>query len=92
MVPCQDANDCDFEQDTFCGWDNDKKTDQFDWEITQGPSSETVATGTNPIKIHFQILFLLFQVQFSTIHSTMLMVRMHLLIRIEIDKSMILQS
>jgi hypothetical protein len=44
-VSCKEPNNCDYEGDNFCGWDNDKKTDQFDWEITKGPSSETLATG-----------------------------------------------
>jgi hypothetical protein len=49
---CKEPNNCDYEGDTFCGWDNNKKTDQFDWEITQGPSSETYATGKkNQIEI-----------------------------------------
>ena len=46
-VQCEEPNNCDLEGDTFCGWDNDKKTDQFDWEITRGPSTETHATGNN---------------------------------------------
>ncbi|UJR31098.1 hypothetical protein I4U23_018606, partial [Adineta vaga] len=43
-VSCQEPNNCDFEDDTFCGWEN-VKTDQFDWEITNGPSSASLASG-----------------------------------------------
>jgi hypothetical protein len=42
---CQEPNNCDFEDDSFCGWENVKKTDQFDWEITNGPSSATFLSG-----------------------------------------------
>jgi hypothetical protein len=59
-ISCQEPNNCDYEEDTFCGWDNDKKTDQFDWEITRGPSTETYATGINQTKIDFEISFFLF--------------------------------
>jgi hypothetical protein len=52
---CQEPNNCDFEGSTFCGWENNKKTDQFEWEITNGPSSETLATGKNQAKTNFEI-------------------------------------
>jgi hypothetical protein len=44
---CQEPNNCDFENDNFCGWENVKKTDEFDWEITSGPSSNTYLSGKN---------------------------------------------
>jgi hypothetical protein len=50
-VSCREPNNCDFEEDSFCGWENVKKTDQFDWEITQGPSADSFATGKNKQKI-----------------------------------------
>ncbi|CAF1538469.1 unnamed protein product, partial [Adineta steineri] len=47
---CKEPNNCDFEDDNLCGWEN-VKTDQFDWEITSGASStETWASG--PIHDH----------------------------------------
>ncbi|CAF4044180.1 unnamed protein product, partial [Rotaria sordida] len=49
-VSCKEPNNCDFEGDTFCGWENVKKTDQFDWEITSGPSSSTFLSG--PLSDH----------------------------------------
>jgi hypothetical protein len=60
MGSCQEPNTCDFESGTFCGWENDKKTDQFEWEITNGPSSETLATGNNQIRINFKISIVFF--------------------------------
>jgi hypothetical protein len=50
-VSCKEPNNCDFEDNTFCGWENDKKFDKFDWEITSGASSETYASGKNKIEI-----------------------------------------
>ncbi|CAF3948718.1 unnamed protein product [Rotaria sp. Silwood2] len=44
-VSCKEPNNCDFEGDTFCGWENVKHTDRFDWEITNGPSSQTTLSG-----------------------------------------------
>ncbi|CAF3894466.1 unnamed protein product [Adineta steineri] len=42
---CKEPNNCDFEDDTLCGWKN-IQTDQFDWEITSGASSiGTFASG-----------------------------------------------
>lgn len=42
---CQEPNNCDFENEDFCGWDNVRKIDQFDWEIIRGASSETFLSG-----------------------------------------------
>ncbi|CAF4987055.1 unnamed protein product, partial [Rotaria sp. Silwood1] len=42
---CKDSNNCDFEDDTFCGWENVKKTDDFDWQLTRGQSSAELITG-----------------------------------------------
>ncbi|CAF4767198.1 unnamed protein product, partial [Rotaria sp. Silwood1] len=44
-VSCKEPNNCDFEGDTFCGWENVKNTDKFDWEITSGPSSNAFLSG-----------------------------------------------
>jgi hypothetical protein len=55
-VSCKEPNNCDFEDDTFCGWENVKKTDQFDWEITSGPSSSTLASGKNNYEIKKLVL------------------------------------
>ncbi|CAF0847412.1 unnamed protein product, partial [Rotaria sordida] len=49
-VSCKEPNNCDFEGDTFCGWENVKRTDQFDWEITSGPSSSSFLSG--PLSDH----------------------------------------
>ena len=46
-MSCREPNNCDFEDDSFCGWDNVKNIDQFDWEITSGPSSSTLLSGKN---------------------------------------------
>ncbi|CAF4619611.1 unnamed protein product, partial [Rotaria sp. Silwood2] len=45
-----EPNNCDFEGDTFCGWENVIHTDRFDWEITNGPSSQTTLSG--PLSDH----------------------------------------
>jgi hypothetical protein len=44
-VSCRTPNNCDFENDDFCGWENVKKTDNFDWEITSGASSANFLSG-----------------------------------------------
>lgn len=54
-VSCTEPNNCDFEGDTFCGWENEEKTDEFDWEITSGPSDGSYATGKNKRKSSFNI-------------------------------------
>ncbi|CAF0853287.1 unnamed protein product [Didymodactylos carnosus] len=42
---CKEPNNCDYEDVTFCAWENVQKTDQFDWEITNGSSSSTLSSG-----------------------------------------------
>lgn len=46
-ISCTEPNDCDFEEDSFCGWENEKRFDQFEWEVTRGPSTPTYVTGKN---------------------------------------------
>ncbi|CAF1276484.1 unnamed protein product [Adineta steineri] len=47
---CKEPNNCDFEDDNLCGWEN-IKTDQFDWEITSGASS-TGTFASSPLSDH----------------------------------------
>jgi len=67
-VSCKEPNNCDYEGDNFCGWDNDKKTDQFDWEITKGPSSETLATGKKKTNRNSRKMILIFRFLYRSIY------------------------
>jgi len=36
---------CSFDENTLCGWSNDKDTDHFDWQLKQG---STPGNNTGP--------------------------------------------
>ena len=44
---CRQPNNCDFEDGTFCGWENIQQLDELDWEVRSGPlDADSLLSGT----------------------------------------------